>query len=239
MKSLIRTIFILIILAGVIVGVLGYLGLIPQIAKIVGSDKPRDLGIKYTDKILLETREKSGVEVKTLMPTDNPAETISYMGKHAMETSFSSEELTAAVNNRTWKYNPVSNVQIKIPGNEIEASGYLLTDRIIGFVLATGGSKFDISMVMRYVKLPGGKIPFYVKTTGEMKSNNLTFNVSTLEAGRLPLPLSLVNRYKPQITEFIQEREDFVRGLSIDSLTLVDGKMNFKGTLPDLEGLTP
>jgi len=45
----------------------------------LGSDKPRDLGITYTDKILIETREKSGVEVKILTPTDNPVETISYM----------------------------------------------------------------------------------------------------------------------------------------------------------------
>lgn len=223
----------------VFVVVLGYLGLIPQIAKILGSDKPRDLGVTYTDKILLETREKSGVEIKTLTPAENPVATISYMGKHAVDGSFSSEELTAAVNNRPWIYNPVERVQIKISGDELEASGYLLTDRILGFVTATGGAKFDISLIMKYLKLPGGKIPFYVKTSGEMKDNNLSLNVSSLEAGRLPVPLTFINKFKPQIIEFIEERVIFARGTSIESLTLADGKMNFKGTLPDLEGLTP
>lgn len=239
MKAFFRTVFILVIFLLITAGLLGYLGLIPQIAAILGTDKPRDLGINYTDKIADEANNKTGMETKTLTATDNPPDSISYMGKHPVDNSFTSEELTAIAADKPWKYYPVSRTQIKITGTEVEISGLLRTDRIVGYATATGGSIFDLAGLFQKIKLPKGMVPFYLKGSGSDIHNKISIRPVKVEIGRLSLPLKFITPYDKQITSFLEERINNIRGASIESLTFRDNKMFLKGTLPDLEGMTP
>jgi len=52
----------LIVIIIVIVLGLGYLGFVPRVSKMLGSDKPRDLGIRYTEADLNSIISKNGVQ---------------------------------------------------------------------------------------------------------------------------------------------------------------------------------
>lgn len=239
MKSFIRFIFFLFLIALIVIGILGYIGVLPWVSHYLGTDQPRDLGIKYTDKIFDEAGNKTGVDAKILPPTDNPADSISYMGKHPVNKVFSSQELTALVSDRPWKYYPVSKTQIKIGKDGlVEISGLIRTDRVLGYILATGGSKIDLSIILSKIKFPKGLAPFYIAGTSEVKNNSVSLNINKLELGRLPIPNRLINPNINYIKQFIEERLEFVKGAYVEKLNFKDGKMNFVGTLPDLEGTT-
>lgn len=236
MKFLIRLFLSLAVLALVAVLFLGYLGILPRVSTALGTDKPRDLGVKYDEATIKEAEAKLKVFKKTSESTDDPAQTLSFMGKQKVKNSFSSEELTFFVNDNKWKYYPVSNVQIKMTGNLMEISGFLKTERIIGFVVATGGSKYDIAKILGKIRLALGNIPFYLKGTGSVTNNSPTFNLQRMELGRLSIPQGFINKNMTYIENFAKERIEFVKGANIKSATIAEGKLNFNGTLPEVRG---
>jgi len=239
MKSCLRNVFLFIlIVGGGGILLLGYLGLFPSVSRILGSDKPRDLGIKYTQTNLEEGKRKTGVEIKILPIGGILGVTIQYLGQHKVDKQFDSEEVTAIANNSPWKFYPFSGLQIKFnkDGN-VELTGILLTDRIISYITATGGSRFNIAGVMEKIKLPKGNIPFYIEANGGVNNDKVNLNIQKVELGRLPIPQSLYTSSKGYVDNFAEERMRFVKGLSVKSVKIENGQLNFIGTLPDFEAL--
>lgn len=236
MKSIFKFISSLILLTIILAGFLGYIGYLPQVAKILGTDRPRDLGIKVTEEIKKKALKKINVEQKKMVDSSDPSLSISYIGQHEVKEDFSGEELTAIANNSKWIYYPVANIQILISGNKMEITGLLKTERIIGYVIATGGSKYNIGNILLKIRLPKGTIPFYLAGTGSGKENKVLLKIEKLEIGRLSIPNNWVKDNIKYIEIFAEERIKFVRGLEIKSATLENDQFKFSGKLPDLEG---
>ena len=57
--------FLLLIIILIPVFALGFMGFVPGLSAILGTDKPRDLGIKYSQEDLKSIRSKSHIEYKT------------------------------------------------------------------------------------------------------------------------------------------------------------------------------
>ena len=129
-KKLLLIIFIILILVPVIC--LGMLGFVPGLSSILGTDKPRDLGIKYTQSNLSSIRSRSQVQYLTLPDSNTPSLTRQFSGKRNVTADFTSEEITATINNQPWKYFPYKNVQVKFNADGSgEISGILLVRRLI------------------------------------------------------------------------------------------------------------
>jgi hypothetical protein len=215
---------------------LGYLGLIPGVSSLFGSDKPRDLGVKVTQANLDSANAKTGVKLVTLQSAKSPKESISYSGQKNLKAEFSSEEITAMLANGKWKYSPVSDCQVRFnQDGSVEVSGLLRVDRIYSYAEATGIPASDVKQFLDALKLGSVNPPFYMKGTASAKDNKATVNFESIEIGRLNVPADLIANNKTRLIGLAEDRARQVPGLNAKSLTFANGIMQFDGTVPETE----
>ncbi len=224
------------LIAILLVGICGYLGFIPGIATVLGADKPRDLGISVTKEDSIQAQNKTGVALVAL-PADTPlTQSIILTGKKVQTYVMDSKELTALANNRPWKYYPLEQVQIRINDDgTVETSGVLNVDSMMKYVQAIGYSTSDVEKALESYKLPLKKLPFYVKTSGEVKHGKVTGSILAAEVGRIPLPSSIISESTPKVITLIEEGISKSPGFTVNSLKFENGTLLFDGTVPEQE----
>jgi hypothetical protein len=255
-------VFLLVVIA-IILG-LGYMGYIPYVAKLLGTDKPRDLGIRFTEKDRTDARAKGGVQFGTLPPSTSDALSIQRFGKHEVDTSVTSSQASAMMNNRPWKYWPYQNVQIKFNADgSAEATGGLNKAVVPGYASTIGIPKQAIEFAMKL--LPPTPV-FYLKMKASLIDNKVAvFEPQVFELNRIPLPVSKflafnkpsfqlikpvyaqltidlitdltkVKNKKDLITNYINSRLAGYTGFFYaKEARFEENKMIFKGSLPDQE----
>jgi hypothetical protein len=230
-------VFILLLIISVVV-VLGYFGFVPVLSSVFGSDKPRDLGIKYTEKQYADYAEKALTKIITTKNATSPEESLTYSGSKELKQEFTQEEIAARLNYAKWKYMPVKNVQLKINSdNSIEFSATVAYDRLNGFIEREGAgqySKADIEKGLNYIKLLGRDFPVYAKFKASVADNKLTETIETIEVGRFSIPLKQVNA-DSVVTSVSQSIMGKVPGFYAKSVSFTNGKMNFEGSVPEKE----
>lgn len=232
---------VLLIILGIILGliiagvlVLGYLGFVPGLSSLFGSDKPRDLGVVYTSEDYSAAHAKTGVEISSLYGVISDKGSLVLDGSHPANLTLSSQELTAVINNNSgnWKYFPVSNVQVKIGENgSAEMSGVLHFDRLAGYAAATGANYADIKTAMDALKILPDALPFYIAAAPTVTNNTASMNISKVEFGRFPVPSNYFTDYAGPINGFFTQQLNAFPGFSAKSASFNGGKLNFDGTL--------
>jgi len=239
--KILKTLFIiLLVIIIVIVLILGYLGFIPGLSTIFGSDKPRDLGIKYVKADYVSAAQKNKVSINVIDSASSPEASLKWTGANQVNSSWTSEEVTATINANSadWAYFPMKDVQFKVNNDgSVEASGILSFDKLKGYAEATKVSQYNIDSVSKILdefKIPREPVPFYIKGNLEIKNNNVDVEVPKLEIGRLPIPQSLYEPAKSSFESFAKEQLDGggYGSFYIKSLNFDNGKLNFDGTLP-------
>jgi len=227
---------ILVFLIALVVLVGGYFGVIPGVAKIFGSDKPRDLGVSFTQEDYAQMEAKTGATLKP-MPADVAATvTLKHEGSHPVTASFTQEEFTAKVSNRPWADNPFRDVQVKLNADgSAEASGILRLPVATRFFAQMGIATADVEAQAKRFNVPMADVPFYFKGTGVAKNNHITPNLQSLEIGRVPVPSGIISQYQQAAADLATSLMSKVQGFSLEEATITDGKLNFKGTMPDVE----
>ena len=232
MNIIFKLLFI-IILGGVLI--MGYLGFLPVISPLMGSTTPKDLGVKFGESDLVSYIEKAQISFEPLDNDLPPEKSLFFEGKNNLDTSFTSEEMTAMINSDKWKYYPVSDVQVKVnKDNTAEISGVLRKDRIQGYLQAQGVSLKEVDAIMGYIKdIPLNPI-FYAKGTGSVVDNKVSLKIEQAEIGRLSIPSEFITNPGP-VEKFIEERIRFVPNFHVESFQFEDGQMKFKGTYPKIQ----
>lgn len=227
---------LLFVLAIVVALIGGYLGVIPGLSKLFGSDKPKDLGVTFSQTDYQNMEAKTGATAE-VMAADEPTNlTIKHVGQHPVDTMFSQEEFTSKVSNRQWRDNPFGDVQVKFnQDGSVEASGILKLPVATRFFSAMGISSADVEATAKKFKVPMANVPFYFKGTGVAKNNQITPNLTALEIGRVPVPKSIISQYQQPAANLATDLLGRVQGFSIEEASITDGKLHFKGTLPDKE----
>jgi hypothetical protein len=147
-------IFIVVVLV-VAVGVGGYLGIIPGVSSLFGSNKPKNLGVTYTSQDLTNAEAKAGTQIVTLAPNLPPSQSISFSGQKTVNTTFTQGEFNAWMNN-SWD-DALLGCQLEINSDgTAEFSGVLHTDRIQAFEEALGIPVTDMSVINKYVRFIKG-----------------------------------------------------------------------------------
>ncbi|HNQ16490.1 MAG TPA: hypothetical protein PKJ26_01270 [Candidatus Woesebacteria bacterium] len=214
--------------------VLGYLGFVPVISSLFGSDKPRDLGVVATQENYDQYLAKADTTLKTL---DAPVEgkSIVYSGSELLTTSFSQEEVTGRLNLSTWKYMPIDQVQVKFsPDGTVEVAGRLRMDRLDGFIAQVGGtqySKADVEKGLDYLGVLTVNPVVYGKGTGSVTNNQVTAQIDYLEVGRLPVPLDKIDA-SGTFVSVANHIINNVPGLDVQQADFTGGKLNFTGSVP-------
>jgi len=225
-------VFLILVLSAV--GVLGYLGFIPGLSDVIGSNKPRNLGMQYSEASFKSGLEKAAVDLKTLS-ADAP-QIISYEGSHKVKTSFTDEELTSHAAIKNWVGYPVSDVQFRInEDNTAEVSGILKLTQIAPFLQAMDISQADFEEAMKEVKIPLRDVPFYAKGYGTAANNSLDISVTNFEVGRFPVPQNLLSQYQDELADFGESIMRNIPGFSVNEARFEDGTIFFDGELPDVE----
>jgi len=238
MKTLFKLIFGLLFIVLIIVVLAGgYFGLIPGVSKLFGSDKPRDLGVQGSDADYASASAK-GIQFVALQKdsVSRPAETRKITGSKAVSTSFTAQELTALMNKKpTWIYNPVSDVQFKFnPDGTGEVSGILRIDRLTRYAQASGMSQQEVQKVLDYLKITNANPAFYLKGSVSVVDGTMNLDAQRVEVGRFPVPLSIIADNKGRVISFVENKIFQIPGLSVKSLRIEQGQLQFEGTLPEV-----
>lgn len=249
---------VLIILAPV--AVLGYLGFIPGLSSLFGADKPRDLGIKYTEADRTTARAKSQIEYVALPAGTTIPGGWQTSGSREVSAEFTSAEITALMNNRPWKYYPYRNVQVKFNADGSgEISGILIKSRVPQYGASFGAPTEAIEFINRLLPTEPA---FYVKGRASLVNNQVAlFEPQVFEIGRVPMPLEMILSFAPGlvkpayaldiggmtselsqvqnkralIIEFINSRLANIPGFYAKSARFAENKLIFEGTLPEKE----
>lgn len=203
-------------IAGIIVLVLlliaGYTGFVPVISDLMGTNSPRDLGVKYTKEDYVNAMQKANFELDSSAGY-GPETKISYQGKQNIDTTFTQEEISALISFDHAENYPARDAQVKInEDGSIEVSAKIKIKDYKGYSLNNA---------------------VYVKGKAELSSPNrisLT-DVDEVEIGRLPAPVtdSIINEVEQEINDRISR----IPGLYIESVNLEKGAAGFKGTIPE------
>jgi hypothetical protein len=233
MKKLGLTIIILVI---AITLTAGYFGLITPLSNAMGTNKPKDLKVTYTSQDLTDANSQTKVSFDNLTDT-SASQSLQYIGSHPAEINFTSSQLTAMANNKRWRYDPLSNVQVKInTDGSAEASGLIDFTTAVSYVKALGVSSSDIDAALAKYPLPKTSFPFYVKLTGNVQNNQISTNIQKLELGRIPVPANIVNQYLQPAIDFVESRY-LNSSIKIETLENRAGQAYFKGELPNVEAV--
>lgn len=185
-------------------------GYIPGLSILFGTNKPRDLGVNYTEEDKNLAIKKSGVTYGELPSSTADDSSIQFVGSHDINTSWSSAEITALLNQRPWKYWPISDVQLRInPDKTVEMSGVVNAEKSRGYGLGIGVP----GAVVDWVSLLPTEAAFYLKGTGSLSDNKVAnFDITSAQFGRLTIPTSVLLSYQ-KIVDYAYA-EDVVSELS-------------------------
>ncbi|MGQ9682713.1 MAG: hypothetical protein ACUVX9_09275 [Anaerolineae bacterium] len=220
---------------------LGHFGLMPGLSTLLGSDKPRDLGVRFTQADLESYHAKRQGRVVLMAPGAPPANSMSYAGSVDVRTSYTSEELTAVAAERAgqWAYWPIADWQIKIgQDGMVESSGVIRMDRALGYAAAMGFPQEAVQRAMGAIRTIAGNPTFYVRGTGSVTNNKLGLDIEEAQVGRLPVPANLISSNMGAITsagEQILERS----GVTIRSASFAGGQLHLDATQPQTRSFSP
>lgn len=139
MKKVLKILLKIIIPILIIIIIFGYLGFVPIISDILGTNKPKDLGVKFTEKDFESARKKTGVTYEVLKGDIKPEESLKYSGKRSVKMELTSSELTALIYERKWKYYPFKKWTVKINEDDtVETSGQIISNKLIDALKSFG-----------------------------------------------------------------------------------------------------
>jgi len=244
-----------------IVGILGLLGYIPGLSSLLGANKPRDLGITYTQEDYTSARAKSQLVYEEL-PAETPvALSIQHSGSRTVGTSWDSAEMTSLLNDRPYRFWPIFDVQLRIHNDgTAELSGIVIKEKLKGYAMGIGVPEQATKTI---VNLLPSEAPFYVKAKTSLVENKVgDFDIQAVSLGRMPIPVNTLlaklanltrqivkpvfaenivtelSKYEGKraaIINFINERLGKITGFYAKKAYFSDGKLYFDGTLSEKE----
>jgi hypothetical protein len=213
--------------------VFGYLGFVPGVSNLFGSNKPKDLGVTYTAADYASAHARNGT-THTILPAGTlPENSIVFSGSHAVNTVYSQAEINALINTRQWEFYPLKNCQLRInPDNTVEFSGNIIMNRLKGYETALNlGNNMDA--ITKYLKFVPGNPAFYAKGTVEIANGQIVnTSITQFKVGKLTFTKPVQDNLSSLISNAYSEINAY-KGFSITTLKFANGKVQFVGTLPD------
>jgi hypothetical protein len=241
--TLIRVIVFLFILAGILIFIGIKFGILPPLDQMLGFNKARDLGIRYSGIDVMKIHDSIGTKTTIMKSASSPNKDVNdkftsdagiiFEGQKQVKYSLNSEELSALANS-PWKYFPLSELQIKIGGNGIvEAAAMVKINKMISFAQVLGATDEQVKEAMRNMNIPERDIPIYVKGTFIVKEGEAEINPEKISIGIINMPKQMIDKVTPSVTESVNSIINGFPGFYIKSLSFNKEKMNFEGTVPE------
>jgi hypothetical protein len=224
---------------------LGYLGFVPGVSDLFGSNKPRDLGVTYTLDDFQSARAKTGIGItdspstnlpSTELPSNTTSEqSLKLSNQGAANIILTQAELNALLSNPQWKNYPLSDCQLRInPDGTVEFTGILLKDRLVGYGKTIGTTKDKLRFLTDYLKYLPSNPAFYIKGTVAVANGQIVnADITDFHVGNLSLT-GPVQDHMDRLIQLAQTKMAKSHDFSIQSLKLANGQLEFEGTLPGI-----
>jgi hypothetical protein len=227
----IKILFSIILIIVVILALVGgYLGLVPGVSALFGSNKSKDLGVMASQQAFDSGNKKIMLQRVEIDATPGMPDLL-YQGSHVVNAALSSEEITSLMQKGFYKYNPIADsFQMKINSDgSVEISGILDLRKLKHYVADAGLGNID-QYAQKYGLLVS-QLPFYASGTASVSNNSASLNFTTIQIGRISIPVS--SQIDQGADALIDQRIQKISGMSIKSLTFSQGQMNLSGNFPD------
>ncbi len=222
---------ILLLVGGVAVAA-GYFGLVPSLAKVLGTSKARDLGIRCSNINIVKLNARLGSQVILVKSGNSGGPDFTLEGQKSVKYSLTGEEISALANSPL-KFYPFQEVQIKInPDGTLETSEIIRTNNIVNFAKSLGYNSEEVQKAINNYKIPISEVPIYAKGTLTITNNKPVLNLSSLVIGRIGVSASIVQEVSPTLESAVESILTNLPGVYVNSMTFDQGKMNFVGTIP-------
>ena len=198
----------------IIISVIAATGIfyIPGVSEILGTNKPRDLGVKADPAKFNSLLARENVKLSGPASNYDLTANIRYGQAQPMDVTVSSEELTSMMQATNNAKGPLKNMQVKLGNNnQMEMSA-------------------DADLQKYGYPVKG---PVYLKGTLE-KSGSGSVNVMIKEGslGLIPVPESILQQGGDGIEQQINHQLGAMPGMRIDNLEIQNGQLRYSGAFP-------
>ena len=185
---------------------------VPGFSEALGTNKPRDLGVKADPAKFQALLARENVQLN-----GNPADfdltaTIRYGQAVPMDASVTSEELTSMMQATNNAKGPLKNMQVKLGNNnELEMSANADLNK---FGYPVNG-------------------PVYLKGNLEKAgTGSVKMTVTEGAFGLVPVPADVLKQGEDGLEQAVNRQLSAMPGLTIDTLSIQDGQLHYAGNFP-------
>lgn len=214
MSSTTKKIVAVLITLGIIMTVIAATGVfyVPGFSEALGTNKPRDLGVKADPAKFNALLARENVKLNGAPSNFDLTAKIRYGQAVPMDATVTSEELTSMMQATNNAKGPLKNMQVKLGNNnqlEMSADADL--------------QKFGYPV----------KGPVYLKGTLEKAgSRSVKMSVSEGTFGLVPVPADIIKQGEDGLEQAVNDQLSSMPGLTIDTLTIQDGQLHYTGNFP-------
>ena len=199
-----------------------FIGGLPVVSKIMGSNEPLDLGVEISVDDAYQGLDALG-QPTTVEELQEIADNPDSFG--TVQTTLTEEEASSLIALNNAPDFPARLTQIKFNDDgTIESSGIIWLDKFPAFLSRNGVSSKGIEKVMGYVGFMDSTT-YYMKGTFSISNNNVDLNMDSVKVGRVSIPAGVINDNKGSVENTVSDI--FTNnGYYIRSLYVSDGKVN-------------
>jgi len=221
------------VLIGLVVAGLLYLGLGVNWSNLISFNQPRDLGVRYTQADLQAGREIMALDLQTL--DESSPVSIEFSGEKSISGEYTSEIITAMINGATYRYYPLTNTQVLIhPDGYIESSGNIDVNKLFAWANDLAGLG-GLSGIEEYSGAVGGNPSFYISGTLTVRDNNFDLNVDQAQVSFFTANAEQISTYTPVVESFVEAQVNAVPGMYIRSADFSGGQLSLDADYPAVE----
>jgi hypothetical protein len=202
---------LIIILCGVLLVAASGFVKIPLLSSLLGTDKPRDLGVRTDSAYFQDMINKQGIQVDGSYDKYCLNCYITYSDMKPMDISVTSSELSSMIRATNDKEGTLKDVQVKLGDDNVMEMSANLDLKKYGY---------DYSG------------PIYTKGKIVKNGNALKIDLSTAEAGIIPVPAEYAQKGSTELENAINRQLTRMPGLNIEDFSVVNGALHYKGNFP-------
>jgi uncharacterized protein YpmS len=204
----------------VAVGVAAYMGFVPGLSGLIGTNKPRDLSVRYSPQDANDVYGKAQIQVSQPEYLCFGCQ-VEFSGQKTVDARFTDAEVTALLNAQNQKYGELKDIQVKFNA--------------------------DQTVELTALAARQASVPIYVKAIPKVApGGKLDLTVVSVEVAHMPVPTSMLSQYTggADLSNGMQEVSDTLLKqagiLELTDLRVEAGQIYFKGVVPKtIKGVAP
>jgi hypothetical protein len=223
MKKILIPLVIIVVIIVAIYLTLGYfLGNLPVASKLLGTNKPKDLGVNISIAEAQSGLKALGnpvtaADVRSIV--DNPTIYTS------VQTSLSDDQVSSLFATADMPNFPFKLTQLKFGNNgSVQCSGIVKTAELQAFLGELGISGNNLQQVMNIVRNTDS-FTYYIDGVCSVTNNRIDLDINSFKAGNISLPEDIVSNNLTSASSYISNAL-VSKGYNIRKLTISEGKVD-------------